>query len=170
MKSKMLVSAAGLEVAPWRLARSVAEAMRSGHELGWPVVIKANFPATVHKAQRGGVRLDIWPGNAEEAAKELLELAPSVVVARQLRAGPELFAGVRRDPVCGLMVAAGLGGGDVELIGRVVSAPADASREWLTERLATQIFQRSGPRYAALPALFSRYARTNPSRSPSRAR
>ncbi|MGH3251065.1 MAG: acetate--CoA ligase family protein [Trebonia sp.] len=150
-----LVSLAGLEVAPWQLAHGVADAVRAGQELGWPVVFKANLPADAHKAQRGGIRLDVWPGNAEEAAKELLELAPSLVVARQLRAGPELFVGVRRDPVCGLMIAAGLGGGDVELAGRIVSAPADATRRWLRDRLATEIFQRGGPRYAALPALLA---------------
>jgi succinyl-CoA synthetase beta subunit len=62
---------------------------------------------------------------------------------------------VRRDPVCGLMVAAGLGGGDVELAGRIVAAPADATQEWLRDRLATEVFQRGGSRYAALPALLA---------------
>ncbi len=150
-----LVTRAGIEAAPWRLARSPAEAISAGHELGWPVVVKANLPADAHKAQRGGIRLDVWPGNAEQAAKELLELAPALVVARQLRAGPELFAGIGRDPVCGLMITAGLGGGDVELAGRVVSVPADVPADWLRDRLATQVFQRGGRRYAPLPGLLA---------------
>jgi acetyltransferase len=147
-------------VAPWRLARSAASAARAGAELGWPVVIKANLAADAHKALRGGIRLDVGPAGAEGAAGELLRLAPELVVARQLRGGPELLAGVRQDPLSGLTVVAGLGGGHAELISRVVSMPAAAPAEWLRQRLASEVFDRGGARYAALPALLAQVAAT----------
>jgi acyl-CoA synthetase (NDP forming) len=153
--SLRLVAGAGLAVAPWRLAHSVPDALAAGHELGWPVVLKANLPAGAHKALSGGVRLDVGKADVEAAAKELLALAPALIVARQLRAAPEMFVGVRRDPLAGLMVAAGLGGGHVELISRVVSVPADAPADWLRSQLAAEVFDRGGPRYAALPGLLA---------------
>jgi len=158
--SLRLVAAAGLAVAPWRLAGSVPDALAAARELGWPVVLKANLPAGEHKALSGAVRLDVGKADIEAAAKELLALAPELIVARQLRAAPELFVGVRRDPLVGLMVAAGLGGGHVELISRVVSVPADAPADWLSGRLAAEIFDRGGPRYAPLPGLLATAAAT----------
>jgi hypothetical protein len=82
------------------------------------------------------------------------------VVARQLRGDPELLAGVRQDPLSGLTVVAGLGGGHAELISRVVSMPAAAPAGWLRQRLASEVFDRGGARYAALPALLAQVAAT----------
>jgi acetate---CoA ligase (ADP-forming) len=160
VSSLRFVAEAGVAVAPWREATGVAEAVRTGAELGWPVVMKANLPAETHKAGQGGVRLDVHPGNAEEAAGALLSLAPSLIVARQLRAGPELIAGVRRDPVFGLVVVAGLGGGHVELIGRTVTMPASASADHLADRLADAVFGRAGDRYHHLSRLLARTTAT----------
>ncbi|MDN3356354.1 acetate--CoA ligase family protein [Actinomadura sp. DC4] len=149
------VAAGGVRVAPWREASDVSEALAATADLGGPIVMKANLPAEAHKAARGGVRLDLRAPDVAEAAGELLRLAPSVIVARQLRAGPELIVGVRRDPVFGLVVVAGLGGGDVELIGRVVTVPASVSADGLADRLAAEVFDRGGPRYRHLPALLA---------------
>lgn len=158
--SMRAVAAAGVPVARWREARSVPAAARASGELGWPVVVKANLPTLAHKAARGGVRLDVDAAAIRTVAAELLELAPSVLVAEQLRAGPELFAGVRRDPQLGLVVAAGLGGGHVELLGRVVTVPGSAPPEWLAGRLRAEVFDRGGPRYVHLPDLLAATAAT----------
>ncbi|HEU5031519.1 MAG TPA: acetate--CoA ligase family protein [Spirillospora sp.] len=156
--SLRFIAEAGIDVAPWRPAATPEEAAAAGEELGWPVVMKANLPAETHKAGRGGVRLDVHAAGAADAARELLEHAPSLIVARQLRAGPELIAGVRRDPVFGLVAVAGLGGGHVELIGRTVTVAASATAVHLAERLEEEVFTRGGPRHRHLARLLARTA------------
>ncbi|TDV56525.1 acetate--CoA ligase family protein [Actinophytocola oryzae] len=158
--SARFLAEAGVPVAPWQEVHDVDAAVAAGTELGWPVVVKANLPTLAHKAASGGVRLDVGPDGIAEVATALLALAPSVIVATQLRAGPELFVGVRRDPLLGLVTAAGLGGGHLELIGRTVTVPATAPPEWLAERLRAVVFARAGDRYAHLPDLLAATAAT----------
>lgn len=135
------VEQAGVAVAPWVLAHSVDEAAAGFRRVGGPVVVKANLPAATHKAAAGGVRLDVGSDDAvRRAVAELLPLAGSVVVARQLRGGPELFAGARLAPSFGLVVSAGLGGGAMELLDRTVTVPAAASTDWLEARMLRTVF------------------------------
>ncbi len=148
------VERAGVRCAPFRLATSIDDAHVAADEVGWPVVLKANVGASTHKAKTGGVRLDVTGWTIEVAACELLEHSGSVIVARQLRGGPELFASVRRDPTFGLVVVAGLGGGFVETIDRVVSLPVFASASWIESRLKDDVFGYGddGRRWASLLA------------------
>lgn len=139
LTSLRAVEQAGVPVAPWVVARSAQEARDAVARLGAPVVVKANVGAAVHKAAAGAIRLDLTTPDAVAAAFAAMG-TPEVVVARQLRGGPELFAGVRRDPVFGLVVVAGLGGGAMELLDRTVSLPADASLRWLTRRVHDVVF------------------------------
>jgi succinyl-CoA synthetase beta subunit len=143
-ESLRLVQQAGVAVAEWRRADSVAAAEAAADALGGPVVVKADLPASTHKRRAGGVRLGVHRQDVAVAAKELLDLAPAVLVARELRGGPELFVGVRRDPTFGLVVVAGLGGGHMELLDRTVLAPADAPAAWFTERLHRRLLHRAG--------------------------
>ncbi|NKQ52416.1 acetate--CoA ligase family protein [Amycolatopsis sp. K13G38] len=158
--SVRFLDAAGVRVAAWRECRDSDAAVAAGGELGWPVVVKANLATIAHKAAQGGVRLDVGPDDIAAVARELLAIAPSVIVAEQLRAGPELFVGIRRDPQLGLVTAAGLGGGHIELIGRTVTVPAGAPPEWLAERLRAVVFGNAGARYAHLPELLAETAAT----------
>lgn len=160
VSSLRFVEAAGVAVPPWDVATDVAGAVRTGAGLGWPVVLKANVAAEAHKAASDAVRLDVDERTAPDVAAALLELAPELIVARQLRGGPELIAGVRRDPSFGLVVVAGLGGGHVELIGRTVTLPASATVDALAERLTAGVFGRAGPRYRHLPGPLARTAAT----------
>lgn len=150
-KSSLLaVSEAGVCVAPWRAASTAREARAAAEHLGWPVVLKANLPAATHKARHGGVRLDVTSERFDAAVKELLDVAPEVIVAAQLRGSPELVVGVRRDAVLGAVVVAGLGGGHVELLDRTVSVPMSATPAWLAHRLMQQVFARGGTRHEPL--------------------
>src|SRR5208283_4089666 len=54
-----LLAGAGLPVAPWRLARSRAEAITAAEALGMPVVLKAERSGLIHKSDSGGVRLGL---------------------------------------------------------------------------------------------------------------
>jgi hypothetical protein len=74
-----------------------------------------------HKADRGGVKLNLWTGDAvAEAFTELSELGRELVgdsyrilVEEQL-AGPEVFVGCVRHPSLGTLVGIGPGGSGVE--------------------------------------------------------
>jgi acyl-CoA synthetase (NDP forming) len=149
-ESLELVSGAGVDVAAWGLARTVDAAEQVAAGLGWPVVLKSDVPAGVHKALAGGIRLDVTGADVAEMAGELLEAGHPLIVARQLRTSLELFAGVRRDPAWGLVVSAGLGGGNVELIDRTVAMPADLGAAYFSDRLDAELFGRVAGRYAGL--------------------
>ncbi|WP_339153413.1 acetate--CoA ligase family protein [Actinomadura luteofluorescens] len=150
--SLRLVSDAGVEVAGWGSATTADEVFAHGERLGWPVVLKSDVAAGVHKARAGGVRLDVTEATAREAAAALLASGVPLIVARQLRASMELFAGVRRDPQWGSVVSAGLGGAHVELLDRTVAMPAALGAEHFARRLAAELFDRVPGRYDGLAA------------------
>lgn len=150
--SLRLVSDAGVEVAGWGTATTADEVLAHGERLGWPVVLKSDVAAGVHKARAGGVRLDVTAATAREAAAALLASGVPLIVARQLRASMELFAGVRRDPQWGSVVSAGLGGAHVELLDRTVAMPAALGAEHFARRLAAELFDRVPGRYDGLAA------------------
>lgn len=149
-ESLSLVAQVGVPVAPWASAASIDEAAERGAELGWPVVLKTDVSAGVHKAQAGGVRLDVNASTVREAAAALLSGGAPVIVAAQLRSSLELFAGVRRDPLWGLVVSGGLGGAHVELLNRTVAMPADLGEEHFADRLRRELFDRVPGRYDEL--------------------
>ncbi|MFV2175916.1 acetate--CoA ligase family protein [Actinomadura sp. LOL_016] len=151
-ESLRLVADAGVEVAGWGTATTVAEVPALGEELGWPVVLKSDVAAGVHKARAGGVRLDVTAATARVVAAELLASGGPLIVARQLRASMELFAGVRRDDQWGPVVSAGLGGAHVELLDRTVAMPAALGAEHFARRLAAELFDRVPGRYDGLAA------------------
>jgi acyl-CoA synthetase (NDP forming) len=145
-----LVGAGGVATAPWRLATSVDEVLAAGDAIGWPVVLKSNVDASLHKARGGHVRLDVDRERAADTAAEMLREASALIVARQLRPSLELFAGVRTDPQWGLVVSAGLGGANIELLNTTVAMPARLPVGWLARRLAERIFNRVPGRYEGL--------------------
>ncbi|MGI5422116.1 acetate--CoA ligase family protein [Actinomadura luteofluorescens] len=151
-ESLRLVADAGVEVAGWGAATTADEVLAHGERLGWPVVLKSDVAAGVHKARAGGVRLDVTEATAREAAASLLASGVPLIVARQLRASMELFAGVRRDPQWGSVVSAGLGGAHVELLDRTVAMPAALGAEHFARRLAAELFDRVPGRYDGLAA------------------
>jgi acyl-CoA synthetase (NDP forming) len=156
--SLTLVEKAGVEVAPWRLVETGEEAADFGAAEGWPLVLKADLPAEVHKAAAGGIRLDVHRDSAGEHTREMLARGHRVIAARQLRTSLELFAGVRRDAQWGLVVSAGLGGSHIELLDLTVAMPAQLPVEWLALRLDKRIFDRVPNRYAGLAAQLAKIA------------
>lgn len=149
-ESLALVEKAGIEVAPWRLVSGTSETLGFGAAEGWPVVLKADLPAEVHKASAGGVRLDVYGETAAQHTRAMLKTGHRIIAARQLRTSLELFAGVRRDPQWGLVVSAGLGGSNIELLDLTVAVPAHLPAEWLARRLDEHVFGRVPGRYEGI--------------------
>ncbi|MEU1951111.1 acetate--CoA ligase family protein [Nocardia rhamnosiphila] len=156
--SLRLVAEAGVEVAPWQPAHTPEAAERIGTELGWPVVLKSDVAAGVHKARAGGVALDIDRPTVRRTAEELLAGSGTVIVARQLRCSLELFVGIRQDPRWGPVVSAGLGGAHIELLNRTVALPVFLGEEHLAERLDEVLFARVPGRYDEVAPALARVA------------
>lgn len=109
--AKRLLAAAGIPVPVEGEAATAEEAAALAEEIGFPVVAKVSGPGLDHKTEQGGVRLDLsTPSDVEEAARELLALAPRVLVAEQRRADLELIVGAFRDEQFGPCGLVGIGG------------------------------------------------------------
>jgi acyl-CoA synthetase (NDP forming) len=92
-------------------------------EIGGRVVLKVLSPSALHKSDVGGVALDL---NGEEAVRKAFRQVTSVVddaegvlVQEYVAGGHEVIIGMTEDPTFGPLVAFGLGGVFVELVGDV---------------------------------------------------
>jgi acetyltransferase len=132
-----ILEAAGLPVAAGRLVPDEAGALEAAAALGFPVVLKGISPSVTHRAAAGLLALDLRSPEEVRAAGRRLqarvrELAidlDGIYVQRLYRGGIELLVSAFRDPVFGVMVSCGSGGGLTELIDDVVTAraPVDAA-------------------------------------------
>jgi acetate---CoA ligase (ADP-forming) len=128
----------GLNYIPYAFVGSEDEAVASSSSMGYPVALKVASEAVAHKAKYGLIALDVH--SAEHASKEFARLSGNfealrgvlpdlgalrVEVQKMLpRGGMEVFLGGKVDPTFGPVVSVGLGGGLVEAIADLSSAPA----------------------------------------------
>lgn len=146
--SKSLISAYGIGTVRPFPAKSAAEAVQTARTLGYPVVLKILSPDISHKTDVGGVALNLGDDEMVKTAFEKMipavkERAPqariegvtvqSMVVARD---AIELIIGIKKDPVFGTVMMAGMGGIGAELLGdRSLGFPP------LNERLARRMLE-----------------------------
>lgn len=130
--AKGLLAAAGLRVAAGRPVESAEEARRAGHEIGWPVVMKAVGDAIPHRSELGLVELGLADGPAAAAAWRRLRArlaglgraadGAAIVVQETAPPGVEAIAGIARDDDFGLVLALGPGGVLAELVDEAAMA------------------------------------------------
>ena len=121
-----MLTRAGIDAAPERVAEDADAAVRAADALGYPVVMKVLSPDIVHKSDIGAVKLDLGDAGAVRAAHAAIAEAVArhapdarvtgTLVARQLTGGVECFMGINRDPAFGPVAAFGLGGVFVEIL------------------------------------------------------
>jgi acyl-CoA synthetase (NDP forming) len=126
IESKRILEAIGIATQMPEPARSADEAAAAAERRGFPVVLKVLSPDVTHKSDVGGVALGLASKvEVREAfariAANLSQKAPDarfegVAVQAMAAAGPELLAGIVRDPQFGPMVMVGLGGVFVEVL------------------------------------------------------
>jgi acyl-CoA synthetase (NDP forming) len=135
-EAKRVLAAYGVPVVEERLARNADEAAAAARALGYPVAIKAESPAILHKTEAGVVRLSIGDEDALRSAyQEVLAAAHRAARAEDIRGvlvqpmaeGAEVIVGARIDPAVGPLVVVGSGGVLVELIHDSVAALAPVS-------------------------------------------
>jgi acetyl coenzyme A synthetase (ADP forming)-like protein len=123
-----VLQAARLPVGPGGVARSADEAAILAGQIGFPVAVKLASTRLVHKTEAGGVHLNLRDELAVRhafmairdrlAADGHLEAMEGVLV-QPMAKGVELLIGMVQDPVFGPLVAFGLGGIHVEILGDV---------------------------------------------------
>jgi acetyl coenzyme A synthetase (ADP forming)-like protein len=128
-ETRAVLWAMRLPVVPGGVARTADEAAAVAHGLGFPVAVKLASHRLVHKTEIGGVRLNV-PDEAgvrqafaaihdRLAADHNLDAMEGVLIQPMVRGGTEVMAGVTHDPLFGPLVAFGLGGIHVEILGDV---------------------------------------------------
>lgn len=120
-----LLHAAHVPVAAVAHAGSVYEAVQAAMKMGFPVVLKAQGAALLHKTEADAVKLNLQDEReVREAYLELQsrfgEAMSGAVVQQMIRGGVEVMIGTTEDPTFGQIVAFGAGGTLVELLNDVV--------------------------------------------------
>ena len=127
VESKQLLEAYGIPTVPTRVARSEQAAADLAAALKGPLVLKVFSETVTHKADAGGVKLDLRGGEAVRQAYRDIERAvgkqysagafSGVTVQPMIPAdGHELLLGSATDPQLGPVVVFGAGGRLVEII------------------------------------------------------
>lgn len=117
----------GIPVIPQLVATSREQALAIANGLDTPAVLKILSPDIAHKTEVGGVLLNLSGPEAVGAGydaimERVLAVRPDaridgVLVSPMRGGGQELIVGIARDPEWGLVLALGLGGIWVELLG-----------------------------------------------------
>jgi len=169
-----LLSCAGIELWPSTRVAGPQEALAAATALGWPVALKSALPGLRHRADLGGVRLDLSdPSELLVAAREVLALtehlggvsggAPLSVQAMAPR-GVACVLRTAEDPLFGPMVAFGVAGDATDLLGDVTYGfppltDVDVRELVRSARAAPKMFGYRGAPALDVPALEDLIAR-----------
>jgi acetyl coenzyme A synthetase (ADP forming)-like protein len=128
-ETRAVLTTMGLPVAPGGLARTADEAEQLAQVLGFPVAVKLASHRLVHKTEIGGVHLNLASeASVRQAYDKIrdrllkennLAAMEGVLVQPMFSGGVEVMAGVTQDPLFGPLIAFGLGGIHVEILGDV---------------------------------------------------
>jgi acetate---CoA ligase (ADP-forming) len=128
-ETRSLLSAVKISVPHGGVALTADEAVALAEKVGWPVAVKLASHRIVHKTEVGGVHLNLTNDgsvrNAFESIKSELEKRKTlaamegVLVQPMFTGGVEVMVGVTHDPLFGPLIAFGLGGIHVEILGDV---------------------------------------------------
>jgi succinyl-CoA synthetase beta subunit len=139
--ARELLASSGVPLVPGELVGSMDEAAAAAKKLGYPVALRISSAGIAHKSDIGGVALGLrnvvqlrsgfkkvrLAGEAAEAVAAGEVAAESgqpvvidgVMVSPMRTGGVELLAGVTVDPAFGPVLAVGIGGIFVEVLGDV---------------------------------------------------
>jgi acyl-CoA synthetase (NDP forming) len=128
-ETRNVLSAIRLPVQPGGVARTADGAAALAKQAGYPVAVKLASHHIVHKTEIGGVQLNLGDEQAVRQAFDAirtrlaethqLDAMEGVLVQPMLTGGVEVMIGVTDDPLFGPLLAFGLGGIHVEILGDV---------------------------------------------------
>ncbi len=127
MDARGLLTSFAVPVVPAELTSSPEAATAAALRLGYPVALRISSPQLAHKSQIGGVALGLRTYTQVRSAFKRVSAAgglspdqiDGVTVSPMRAGGTELLAGVTMDPSFGPVLAVGLGGIWVEVLGDV---------------------------------------------------
>jgi acetyltransferase len=144
-QSKHILSDIGIPTVGERVAETPEDAISAGRHFGYPVVLKGLIPDVIHKTEQNLIRLNLRTSEEVGAAfvhlKDNMADQGKIMVQQQIKSGPELIAGMVRDPQFGPCVMCGLGGILTEIVNDKAFAAAPFNIEEalaLISRLKTQ--------------------------------
>jgi acyl-CoA synthetase (NDP forming) len=166
-RARRLLADAGVPVVPGGLADSAEEAVEIARRVGLPVALKVCSAQITHKSDIGGVVLGLGSEAEVRAGYEKVRAAgeavpdatvDGVLVTPMRSGGAELLAGVTVDPTFGPVLAVGLGGVWVEILGdtslRVLPVDAAEVKRMLGELRGLPLLQGArGGQPASLDAV-----------------
>ena len=121
--AEAFLTSAGLPFAPSRIVRTPAAAIQAAHEMGYPIVLKAESTKLLHKSDAGGVKVDLRNADEvwvafEDMTRRLRPRDPRlrIKVQTMVRGGREVILGMTRDPQYGALLMFGIGGIHVEVL------------------------------------------------------
>jgi acyl-CoA synthetase (NDP forming) len=128
-ETRILLNAMKLPVQPGGIAHTSDEAVALADKIGYPIAVKLASRRIIHKTEIGGVHLHLMDAGAVRLAFESirtrlaqadqLEAMEGVLVQPMVTGGVEVMVGVVHDPLFGPLIAFGLGGIHVEILGDV---------------------------------------------------
>jgi acyl-CoA synthetase (NDP forming) len=130
-ETRRVLNAFGLPLLPTVLAQSADDAAALAAVFGFPVVAKLQLRSLLHKSDVGGVQVGLSSERAVRTAfRELMAVASAhgpldpnegegVVIQPMIAGGVETMIGITDEPLFGSLVAFGLGGIHVEVLGDV---------------------------------------------------
>ncbi len=119
-----ILAAYGIGVARSGKAKTRHEVTNLAAQLGFPVIMKVNDPAIIHKTDVGGVSADLrTAAEVVDAFKEMKQkfggpgnTFAGVIVQELVKGGVETIIGMNQDPSFGPLMMFGLGGVYVEVM------------------------------------------------------
>ena len=127
--TRAILASAKLPVAKGGIAKTAEQAVALACEVGFPVAVKLASHQILHKTEMGGVHLNLADEQAVRnsfeairarlAQENKLDAMEGVLVQPMLSGGMEVMVGVTHDPLFGPLIAFGLGGIHVEILGDV---------------------------------------------------
>jgi acyl-CoA synthetase (NDP forming) len=138
-EAKALLRECGIQAAEETLCGSANEAVNAAEKLGYPVALKIQSSAILHKTEIGGVKLNVASSADVRAAFGALVAAAAhgvpdaivrgVLVQKMAPPGHEVIVGAINDPTFGPVMMVGLGGIAVELYKDIAYWPAPLAPE-----------------------------------------
>ena len=137
-----ILDAYGIPTAAWRVAANADEAVVAAESIGFPVVVKADSAAVVHKSDMGAVAVNLPDGDAVRAAVDRMQTKLTAddlryFVQQFLPGGLEVILGAKAEEDLGHLIMFGLGGIHVEVLKDVVFNLTPLSTAEAKEMLAS---------------------------------
>jgi acetyl coenzyme A synthetase (ADP forming)-like protein len=122
-EAEAMLRAYGIRTAMSRTVTTREEAVAAAEEIGGSLVLKVIAPSVLHKSDVGGIALDVKGAEAVAAAFDkvtsVAKDASGALIQEFVPGGHEVIVGMTEDESFGPLIAFGLGGVFVELIGDV---------------------------------------------------